>query len=87
MHTNHGSLLAVPCFCRGDNNNCLQGYGAAPVYESPVPAEAPGPSKVWVLMGGEGLQRQNSLKSGLHVWLMLQNHPELQVRVDPQCSK
>ena len=30
-------------------------------------------------MGGEGLQRQNSLKSGLHVWLMLQNHPELQV--------
>ncbi|KAL3156643.1 hypothetical protein ABBQ38_000926 [Trebouxia sp. C0009 RCD-2024] len=36
-------------------------------------------TKVWILMGGDGLQRQNSIKSGLHAWLMLQNNPALQV--------
>jgi len=38
-------------------------------------------TKVWVLMGGEGLQRQHSLKSGLHACLMLQDNSELQVCV------
>ena len=36
-------------------------------------------TKVWILMGGDGLQRQDSIRSGLHAWLMLQNNPELQV--------
>ena len=42
-------------------------------------------TKVWILMGGDGLQRQNSIKSGLHAWLMLQNNPELQV-CPPCCA-
>ena len=32
-------------------------------------------------MGGEGLQRQHSLRSGLHACLMLQDNSELQVCV------
>lgn len=38
-------------------------------------------TKVWLLMGGEGLQRQQSLRSGLHACLMLQDNSELQVCV------
>lgn len=42
-------------------------------------AEEPRVTKVWVLMGGEGLQRQQSIRSGLHACLMMQSNPELQV--------
>ena len=63
---------------------CLQGYDAASGYGEGGSPQPPGPSKVYVLMGGEGAQRQNSLKSGQHIWLMLQNNPELQVRTDQE---
>ena len=43
-------------------------------------------TKVWILMGGDGFQRQDSIRSGLHAWLMLQNNPELQVCLPlPSC--
>ena len=59
----------------------LQGYVDADGYsEEYIDEEAEkSVTKVWILMGGDGLQRQDSIRSGLHAWLMLQNNPELQV--------
>ena len=57
----------------------LQEYASTSGFEEELGEEAV--TKVWVLMGGEGLQRQQSLKSGLHACLMLQNNSELQVRL------
>ncbi len=35
--------------------------------------------RVWVLMGGEGVDRHMSLRSGVNVWAKLQRYPDLQV--------
>jgi len=57
----------------------LQAYASTSGYGEGFGQEAV--TKVWVLMGGEGLQRQHSLRSGLHACLMLQDNSELQVCV------
>ena len=36
-------------------------------------------TKIFILMGGDGLQRQESIRSGLNAYLMLQSHPDIQV--------
>ena len=63
----------------------LQEYASTSAYEDEQSEMAV--TKVWVVMGGEGLQRQHSLKSGLHACLMLQNNPELQVYMLPLMSQ
>lgn len=64
----------------------LQGYASGGFEEEYVEeVEEKALTKVWILMGGDGLQRQNSIKSGLHAWLMLQNNPELQVHPAMLC--
>ncbi len=63
----------------------LQAYASSSGYGEGFGQEAV--TKVWVLMGGEGLQRQHSLRSGLHACLMLQDNSELQVCVCSPCGR
>ncbi|DBA99100.1 TPA: hypothetical protein ACH3X1_014234 [Trebouxia sp. C0004] len=66
-----------PAYQYGSPDALPQEYASTSGYGEGYGEEAV--TKVWVLMGGEGLQRQHSLRSGLHACLMLQDNSELQV--------
>ena len=83
QHAQHACTALGRKRCQHRELTCacmtLQEYASTSGFEEELGEEAV--TKVWVLMGGEGLQRQQSLKSGLHACLMLQNNSELQVRL------
>ncbi len=53
-------------------------------YDEDEEEEVPAPQRprVWVLMGGEGDERQESLRTGVNVWAKLQRFPDLLVSDD-----